>query len=41
MCGSPIAISANTLKINFAELHSLFDQYQRKYGNVEQEPVAG
>ena len=41
MCGSPIAISANALKINFAELHTLFDQYQRKYGNVEQEPVAG
>lgn len=34
MCGSPIAISANALKINFAELHSLFDQYQRRYGNV-------
>ncbi len=33
MCGSPIAISANALKINFAELHSLFDDYQRKYGN--------
>ena len=41
MCGSPIAISANTLKINFAELHSLFDHYQRKYGNVEREPVVG
>ena len=34
MCGSPIAISANALKINFAELHSLFDQYHQKYGDV-------
>jgi hypothetical protein len=34
MCGSPISISANSLKIDFAELHSLFDQYQQKYGNV-------
>ena len=33
MCGSPITISANALKIDFAELHSLFDQYQRKYGS--------
>ena len=31
MCGSPIAISANALKINFADLHTLFDEYQRKY----------
>ena len=34
MCGSPIAISANALKINFADLHTLFDQYQRKYGDT-------
>ena len=34
MCGSPISISANALKIDFAELHSLFDQYQQKYGNA-------
>ena len=34
MCGSPIAISANALKIDFADLHSLFDQYQKKYGNT-------
>lgn len=34
MCGSPIAISANTLKIKFAELHSLFDEYHQKYGNA-------
>ncbi len=33
MCGSPITISANALKINFSELLDLFDQYQRKYGN--------
>ena len=32
MCGSPISISANALKIDFSELHSLFDQYQQKYG---------
>lgn len=31
MCGSPIAISANALKINFADLQTLFDEYQRKY----------
>ena len=34
MCGSPITISANALKINFSELRALFDQYQRKYGNA-------
>jgi hypothetical protein len=34
MCGSPITISANVLKINFSELRALFDQYQRKYGNA-------
>jgi hypothetical protein len=34
MCGSPIAISANALKINFSELQSLFDEYQRKYGSA-------
>ncbi|MFN7944005.1 MAG: STM3941 family protein [Blastocatellia bacterium] len=32
MAGSPICISANALKIDFSELVSLFDQYQRKYG---------
>jgi hypothetical protein len=32
MVGSPVAISSNTLKINFSELVSLFDQYQHKYG---------
>ncbi len=32
MAGSPISISANALKIDFSELVSLFDQYQRKYG---------
>lgn len=35
MCGSPIAISANALKINFVELHALFDQYQQKYGATQ------
>ncbi len=34
MCGSPIAISANALRIEFAELHSLFDHYQQRYGNA-------
>jgi hypothetical protein len=34
MCGSPIAISSNALKIKFPELLSLFDQYQKKYGNA-------
>jgi len=34
MCGSPIVISANTLRLNFAELQSLFSQYQRKYGRA-------
>ena len=33
MCGSPIAISSNALRINFSELLSLFNQYQRKYGS--------
>ena len=32
MVGSPISIASNTLAINFSELVSLFDQYQRKYG---------
>jgi hypothetical protein len=32
MCGSPIAITASTLKINFPELLSMFQQYQQKYG---------
>jgi hypothetical protein len=32
MVGSPISISSNALAINFSELVSLFDQYQRKYG---------
>ena len=34
MCGSPIAISANALKISFPELMSVFSQYQGKYGNT-------
>ncbi len=32
MCGSPIAITSNTLNINFPELLSTFEQYHRKYG---------
>jgi hypothetical protein len=36
MCGSPIVISSNALKVNFSELRSLFDQYQRKYGDASQ-----
>jgi hypothetical protein len=34
MCGSPIAITSNALKINFSELLSLFHQYNQKYGNA-------
>ncbi len=34
MCGSPIAISSSALKINFPELQSVFDEYQRKYGSA-------
>lgn len=33
MAGSPITISATTLKTNFPELCSVFNGYQRKYGN--------
>jgi hypothetical protein len=32
MVGSPIFIPSNVLGINFSELTSLFDRYQRKYG---------
>ena len=35
MVGSPITISASTLKTNFSELQSIFDRYQQKYGNHE------
>ena len=34
MCGSPIAVTSNTLKISFEELLSLFKQYQQKYGDA-------
>ena len=34
MCGSPIAISSNALKVDFSELVSLFNQYQQKYGRA-------
>ena len=37
MVGSPITISATTLKTNFAELRSTFDEYQRKYGDASSE----
>jgi len=33
MCGSPIAISSNALKIKFPELLMYFNQYRKKYGN--------
>ena len=33
MCGSPIIISSSALKISFSELLTIFNQYQRKYGN--------
>lgn len=33
MCGSPIAITSSSLKIDFSELLSLFHQYKQKYGN--------
>lgn len=32
MCGSPIMISSNALKINFDELVAVFDSNQSKYG---------
>jgi hypothetical protein len=32
MVGSPISIHSNALKIEFSELASLFNRYQRKYG---------
>ena len=34
MCGSPIAISSTTLKINFPDLLILFEQYYQKYNNA-------
>jgi hypothetical protein len=34
MCGSPIAITANTLQIGFPELLSIFQQYQQKFGQA-------
>jgi hypothetical protein len=37
MVGSPVSISSVALKINFAELVSLFERYHRKYGG----PPAG
>jgi len=39
MSGSPIMISSNTLKTNFAELLSTFEQYHRKYGQSMQASV--
>ena len=35
MCGSPIVISAHTLRMNFAELQALFSQYRKKYGRAQ------
>lgn len=34
LCGSPIAITSNALKINFSELLSLFQQYKQRYDNA-------
>ena len=34
LCGSPIAISSNALKINFSELVSLCNSYYAKYGRT-------
>lgn len=34
ICGSPIAISSNALKINFNELVSLCNSYHTKYGRT-------
>jgi len=34
ICGSPIAISSNALKINFDELVSLCNSYHAKYGRT-------
>lgn len=34
MCGSPITISSNALKIDFSELLSEFNEYHRKYGTA-------
>ena len=34
MCGSSISISANSLKISFPELLSIFNQYQQRYGKA-------
>jgi hypothetical protein len=39
MSGSPIAISSNTLQINFPELLSTFEQYHRQYGQSMQASV--
>jgi hypothetical protein len=35
MCGSPIAITSNSLKINFDELLKLSNAYFTKYGNTD------
>jgi len=32
MCGSPISISSNALKMSFPELLSTFERYHQKYG---------
>jgi hypothetical protein len=32
LCGSPIAIASNTLKIGFDELTTLVNEYHKKYG---------
>ncbi|HET9031575.1 MAG TPA: tetratricopeptide repeat protein [Dokdonella sp.] len=40
LCGSPIAISSNALKIGFDELSSLFKSYWSKYGHADQHAQA-
>jgi hypothetical protein len=34
MCGSPITISSNALKVDFPKLCALFNQYHGEYGNA-------
>ena len=41
MVGSPVSISANVLAIDFSELTSLFDQYQRNYAGEPGSAIEG
>jgi hypothetical protein len=40
MVGSPITISSSALRISFAELVALFNQYYEKFGTAAQAPAA-